>query len=605
MIRVFLSKGAAMPLLIFLVGFIFILLISVFSGWILWWAGAACLSLLLLRKATHPFPFTPLSIAFILFILILFINGVVLNDIYHGEIVFYILFFILPFTVFSRLDALTIERFFKVSAFTFTLLVVWGLIQHLTGLLYIVPQGTRANAIFYTPNTFATGINLFLLPFIALYLSGVSSRFTYWFSLLFFAGLMATQSRGGYLGLTSGMLFLALFNFSGYGQLKLSRIRWAKLTLGLLIVILLFQFSPSWSGENVRATIMEGHTANRLELYSSAWQAIKANPLWGYGYFNFGYIFNRYKIPPFTDKIALFVHNDYLQIWLEAGLLGLLAFLSVIGMFYLSLWKKRSDINLNSMRNPEWLPVTGAAMTSLFAHAAVDFPLYIPALQFLSGAYLGSLNGFFRDDSIPKPKFIPPITPFLERIGIRLAVVKGMAIFVLLFWLLQPAIAQFASEQGLAGLKKGDIKYALKKITLAQRLVPLNASYYWYEGIILKDQAVELQNRELAVFADNAFAKGTKINKYYPSNWIERLRLHRDHRALMENPANSETLLQWAKHIRTWNPHLFPVELEYARTLAFTGKKVEAMKIAKDLQVKHPESQVVKNLIKDLEQGVY
>jgi O-antigen ligase len=600
-----LTKGATMPLLIFLVGFIFILLISIISGWILWWAGAACLSLLFLRKAGHPFPFTPLSIAFILFILVLFVNGIVLNDIYHGEIVFYILFFILPFTVFSRLDALTIVRFFKGSAFIFTLLVIWGLIQHVTGSWYIVPAGTRANAIFYTANTFATGINLFLLPLIALYLSGVSPRLTYWLSLLFFSGLMATQSRGGYLGLTSGMLFLALFNFIGHGQLKWNRIRWAKLALGLLVVILIFQFSPSWSGDNVRATIMEGHTSDRLALYSSAWQAIKANPLWGYGYFNFGYIFERYKIPPFTDKTALFVHNDYLQIWLETGLPGFLALLTVIGVFYLSLWKKRSDINLNSMRNPEWLPAIGAAMTSIFAHAAVDFPLYIPALQFLSGAYIGALAGFLRDTSIPKPEFIPPITPFLERIGIRLVVVKGMAVFVLLLWLLQSAIAQFAAKQGLEGLKKGDLKYALKKITFVQRLVPGNASYYWYEGVILRDQAVELQNRELAVFADNAFAKGTKINKYYPDNWIERIRLHRDHRALMENPANYETLLQWAKHIRTWNPHFFPVKLEYARTLAFAGKKQEAMLFAKQMQNKYPESQLIKNLIKDLEQGVY
>ena len=155
--------------------------------------------------------------------------------------------------------------------------------------------GDKGECNFYTANTFATGINLFLLPFIALYLSGVSPRLTYWLALLFFAGLMATQSRGGYLGLTAGILFLALFTFIGHGQLKWNRIRWEKLALGLLIVILIFQFSPSWSGDNVRATIVEGHTSDRLALYSSAWQAIKANPLWGYGYFNFGYVFERYK----------------------------------------------------------------------------------------------------------------------------------------------------------------------------------------------------------------------------------------------------------------------------------------------------------------------
>lgn len=603
MVRLYLSRGALLPLLFFFAGFIFILLISVFSGWILWWAGAACLSLLFLRKYDHPFPLTFLSIAFIVFILVLFINGVVLNTIYHGEIVFYILFFILPFIVFSRLDTLTVKRFFKGSAFIFALLVIWGLIQHVTGSWYIVSQGTRANAIFYTPNTFATGINLFLLPFIALFLAGVRPRFTYWLSLLFFAGLMATQSRGGYLGLTFGMLFLSLFNFIGHGQLKWNRSRWARLALGLLIVILIFQISPAWSGDNVRATIMEGHTSDRLELYSSAWQAIQANPLRGYGYFNFGYIFERYKIPPFTDKVALFVHNDYLQIWLEAGLPGILALLSVIGGFYLSLWKKRSDMHF--LQNSEWLPAIGAAMTSIFAHAVVDFPLYVPTMQFLLGAYLGSLNGFFRDNSIPKPRFISSITSFPEHIGIRLITIKIMAIFVLLLWLIQPAIAQFASQQGLDGLKKGDAKYALKKITLAQRLVPGNAYYYWCEGIILRDQAIELKNRELAALADNAFAKGKEINKYYPDNLVERIRLHRDHPALLDNPVSPETLSQWMEHVRTWNPHLLSVKIEYARTLAFSGKKQEAMLFAKQLQNKYPESKAIEKLINDLEQGVY
>ena len=78
-----------------------------------------------------------------------------------------------------------------------------------------------------------------------------------------------------------------------------------------------------------------------------------------------------------------------------------------------------------------------------------------------------------------------------------------------MLWLLQPAIAQFATDRSLEDLRKGDVKYALKKITLAQRLVPENAYYYWFEGVILRDQAVELQNRELAALADRVFAKGS------------------------------------------------------------------------------------------------
>lgn len=599
----YLTKGALAPLLLFSFGFIFVLLISVFPEWILWWGGAACLGLLFLRKADNRFPLSPISIAFIIYTVILFLNGVVFNNIYHGEAAFHILFFILPFSVFSRLDTSAIERFFKAAAFVFVLLVVWGLIQHVTGSFYIVDQGRRASAIFYVSNTFATGINLFLLPFIALYLLGVNTRLTYWLSMFFFSGLMATQSRGGYLGLTSGMLFLALFNIAGQRQLKFSPNRWVRLAAGFAVVILIFQFSPGWSGEDVKATIVEGHTSDRLVLYGIAWEAIKANPIWGYGYYNFGYIFDRYKVTPFNDKIAIFVHNDYLQAWLETGLPGLLALLLVIGVFYLNLWKKRKYIN--PMQNHVWLFIIGAALTSFLVHAAVDFPFYVPAMQFLFSAYLGTLNVFFRDASVPEMKFVSSVNSLLNRIGIRPVVAKGTAAFLFLFWLLQPAIAQFAADKAKAGLKKGDVRYALDKFTLARRLVPGNTHYYWCEGTILMDQGVELQNRELAIFADKAFAKGLSVNPYYSNNLMSRIRLHRDYRTLLDNPVSNETLLQWAEHMRTWNPHFFPVKFEYVRTLAFAGKKQEAMKFAKNMQIDYPKSKLIKDLINDLEHGAY
>jgi len=594
----FLARGAALPLLVFIIGFIFILLISVFSGWILWWAGAACLGVLFLKKFEKPLPITPLSVSFFIFMLVLFFNGVVFNNVYHGEILFYILFFTLPFIIFSRLDSPAVERFFKTGAFIFALLVSWGLVQHLTESLYIVDQGGRANAIFYTSNTFATGINLFLLPFVALYLLGIKLRLTYMLSLFFFSGLMATQSRGGYLGLIFGLLFLAIFNLIGQGNLKLSPNRWVRLAMGFVVVILIFQFSPSWSGEDVKAMVVEGDTSDRLVLYGIAWNAIKVNPIWGYGYFNFGYIFQRYKMPPFTDKTALFVHSDYLQTWLETGLPGLLALLALISVFYLSIWRKRSD--LHSLQSPAWLPAAGAAMTSIFVHAAVDFPLYVPTMQLLSGAYMGAVAGILKNHSIPNPGLTPSLIPALERIGIRLKTIKVMAISVLLLWLIQPAIAQFAVNEGLEYLSKGNVNYALKKYRLAQRLVPGNAYYYWCEGIILKEQAIELRNRELAMLTDNTFAKGAGANPYFRDNLIERIRFNRDHRALLENPVSPETLLEWAEHVRSWNPHLPSVKAEYARSLAFAGKRQEALKAAKDLQRKHPDSKLIQNLARDL-----
>ena len=61
----------------------------------------------------------------------------------------------------------------------------------------------------------------------------------------------------------------------------------------------------------------------------------------------------------------------------------------------------------------------------------------------------------------------------------------------------------------------------------------------------------------------------------------------------------------WAKRVYARSPYSRGVQLEYARTLAFSGKRQEAMLFAKNLQNKNPESKAIEKLISDLKQGVY
>ena len=62
-------------------------------------------------------------------------------------------------------------------------------------------------SLFATPNTLATALNLGLAPVLAYYLLGYGERGVYGLTLLLFAALLATQSRGGYLGLLVGFCF--------------------------------------------------------------------------------------------------------------------------------------------------------------------------------------------------------------------------------------------------------------------------------------------------------------------------------------------------------------------------------------------------------------
>ncbi|MCE5193955.1 MAG: O-antigen ligase family protein [Nitrospiraceae bacterium] len=589
----FRKEGGFGPPSFLLLALFFIIPISVFTReMLLWWAGTACLVLFFFKKPDNPFPLTFLSITFLSFVIFLGIHYYLVSLTFKIEVIFNLLFFTLAFIIFSRLNTLTIERFFKGSLFVFSLLVIWGLVQHFTGFGYMVEMYRRANAIFYTPNTFATGINFFLLPLIAAYLLGFYSKYVYILAILFFAGLLATQSRGGYLGFAAGLFFLAYFI-----NIRKFKIKWQKIILGFLIVFLIFQLSPHWNVDRLKAETFLLENTYRTQLYSIAWKVIKTNPVFGYGFLNFGILFQRYKAPPLHEWNTLFVHNDYLQIWLEAGILGLLSLLALIAVFYITIFRNRKFFD-NSKKS-FWIYACCAAVSSMFVHALVDFPLYIPALQFLLGAYLGTINGIFRDKDAMEHLRIP-VKEIFQRINIRYSVFKTLVIGIFLLWLLQPVIAQYAFRYSNDLLKKGETKSAIKYLAFAQRLAPYEAFYCFSEGIILRAQAVDMQRNDLAEMADKIFRKGMKANPYFMDNFLDGIRLNRDHRNLLKKPADNKEISDWINHTYLWSPHSGIVNIEYARTLVFLGQKKEAAVAAKKLQEKYPDEKMVQELIKDL-----
>ncbi|MEK7360212.1 MAG: O-antigen ligase family protein, partial [Planctomycetota bacterium] len=362
--------------------------------------------MLFFKPLPKKLPITLLSLSVIFFSLYFLGHMLFLNPRYHSARIYYPFYILLPFIVFSCLEKETIKRIFKYGVFILLLLSFWGLLQHFTGLGVIVSMGGRANAIFYTPNTFAAAINLFLLPLIALYVypvrkkalpelsNGVNGRGTKKIlicGLILYSALLAANSRGGYLALTTGFLFLICF--LRWQILKEYRHRLLILAAGFAAVTLIFKLLgimglSIWDTKRVFDAVEHGET-NRLVLYSIALKLIKENPWWGFGFFNFSSLFAIHKIPPFLDSTTNFVHNDYLQFWLENGLLGLLSLLAVITSFYFSVLKKRNEI---LKQQPPVLIMVGAAVTSIFAHAVVDFPLYIPALLVVLGAFLGTAN---------------------------------------------------------------------------------------------------------------------------------------------------------------------------------------------------------------------
>jgi hypothetical protein len=260
--------------------------------------------------------------------------------------------------------------------------------------------------------------------------------------------------------------------------------------------------------------------------------------------------------------------------------------------------------------------MAGAAVTSIFAHAVVDFPLYIPALLVVLGAFLGAANRELTDMGITQFQF--PISALFEkiglslnRIGLRTEFLRKVAVSLIMLWLAMPILAWAAADIGLRKLMKGDARGGLYWHSIARNLEPRNTLYYWKEGIIWRDQATTLENpdaaQKAAEKADKLFLAGLNANLYYDTqNLVARILLHRDNRNLLEKPATVEELVSWAERLCSRDPHSRGAQLEYVRTLAFAGKKQEVMLFAKQMQGRNPdESKAIEKLIKDLEQRGY
>ena len=617
-------KRAFMPSFFILLAFCFSLVASILAGEAYRWAALACLLVLFFKPLPKKLPITLLSITVIFFSLYFLGHMLFINPRYHPAGIYHPLYILLPFIVFSCLETEAIKKVFKYAVFVLLFLSFWAFAQYFAGLGIIVNQGGRANASFITPNTFATAINLFLLPLIALYVypapcesARVYDRGTKKILiciLILYAALLTANSKGGYLALTAGFLFF--FSFLRWQRLKEYKQRLLILAAGLAAVTLIFKLLGllGLAGLDTKRVfdVFEHGDTSRLALYSVAWNLIKDNPWFGIGYFNFKFLFEVHKLPPFLDSTTNFVHNDYLQFWLENGLLGLLSILVVITSFYFSIIRKRNEIL--KQQSPV-LIMAGATVTSIFAHAVVDFPLYLPPLLIVLGAFLGTANRELTDMGmsqlkLPKTELMGKIGLSLNSIGLRTEFLRKVMVSLIMLWLAMPALADTAATIGLRRLMKGDVREGIFWHSIARNIEPRNAVYYWQEGIIWRDQATTLENydaaRKAAKKADELFLAGINVNPYYDTqNLMERIRLHRDNRNLLEQSATFEELVAWAERMYARSPYSPFVQIEYARTLAFAGKKQEAMLFAKQMQNKYPESQLIKKLIKDLEQGVY
>jgi O-antigen ligase len=289
-------------------------------------------------------------------------------------------------------------------------------------------------------------------------------------------GLLLAGSRGGIISFGISMFFMIfLFAFKdGYRKYGI-------VTACLCMLIMAYGLHIGIDKTLERFEHF-GNLYNRFEIGESVVPMIKDFPILGTGWGNFMYMYPRYGLPMYSDRLILGnAHNDWLEMASEFGMIGAIIFFGALITFLVKsirLWFRRKDSF-----------ATGLGVGVIFAviaisiHSFFDFNMHIPAnpmaLSIILAVGFLSLHidrhsnydrFFFKTKSVSLNSRFPLIV---------------IVIFVILsgFFMLNKITGHFAAEAycstELNSTLNRDRNPPLEDIKKAIEYDPSNAEYYY------------------------------------------------------------------------------------------------------------------------------
>jgi O-antigen ligase len=226
-----------------------------------------------------------------------------------------------------------------------------------------------------SPNNAAAYLEMLLAPSLAVLATRMNWPYKVLgvLALVLGAGvLVLTQSRGGWI---AGVFSLAIV------VLSLSRGRRIAPAVPVVLIVLLSAIALVFHG-NITSRLADddrGAARSRVPLMVTAFDIIEDSPLFGVGANNYARALEGYR-SIFGSGFFYTVHNQYLLVWAETGLLGLAAFVWFLLATLRRGWQlwKRND----ALLSPLALGFT-AALAGQMVHMQVDLFSSRPQIQLL------------------------------------------------------------------------------------------------------------------------------------------------------------------------------------------------------------------------------
>ncbi|WP_126452070.1 O-antigen ligase family protein [Sulfuriflexus mobilis] len=337
--------------------------------------------------------------------------------------------------------------------------------------------GLSPSSVFINRNSLAALLNIIILLTCSRYLIAINSQKINLSTLLLAATILLmtfvsglSKSRGASLSL---LIALAILLFLAAKPSNRKHIMF----LALVVPITLF-ISDIFSDAKLFSrlssmTDIESSGANRFVIWQQAWEMIKDHPILGIGPGMFWLIYPQYRLASDSSG-GYFVHNDYMQMWLESGLPGLLLFLLILITIGVSFIKF-------ALNKPDRLTEAAGIFCAILAvsmHSLFTFNFFITAHIIITGLFIGRLNELLSNDNKVPISLHRAVKPIIYKIILSAAF---LSLSLILFKMWQSNEYQRVAN---AFIEKNDYASAEQNLLKAESLHANDALLLTHANII-------------------------------------------------------------------------------------------------------------------------
>lgn len=307
----------------------------------------------------------------------------------------------------------------------------------------------------------------------------------------------------------------------------------------------------------------------RLLIWRGAWEMVRDEPWWGIGLGTYYLAWPPYRDPA-DATLGFYVHNDYLQIWIETGLPGVLLLLGTL-LATLAMSMRYLRGSSDPAQRTEAIAL-GGGLTAIALHSFLDFNLYTMPISLLAGLALARLHELLlRARSATEFVLYPArhLRPVLFRLSVAAALFGPIAHLTML------GISDHYFARGLAHGMQGELQAADSAIRTAHMLAPASNKALAYADLLrlalraVTEEPTEVR-RALYDEAMDWLDQSLRANPYQATAHVVRAALYQEQADLAGTEWQTLAARAYAAALAL-NPRLYIARQRWAELLEKDG----------------------------------